>query len=99
MARKSDIFATSVLQWTKESTNIKREHESFRWSEVLRGIFNISTWLSAAAYFGILASLYSFGLFVSSAALVLFLQPLTLFSFPRSSSSSATQQTKPNFGP
>lgn len=39
-------------------------HEKFQWSEVLRGIFNLSTWLSASAYFGILAGLYSFGLFL-----------------------------------
>jgi hypothetical protein len=40
------------------------QHESFQWSEVSRGIFNISTLLSASAYFGILAGLYSFGLFL-----------------------------------
>jgi hypothetical protein len=40
------------------------QHESFQWSEVTRGLFNISTWLSASAYFGILAGLYSFGLFL-----------------------------------
>src|SRR4051812_39281762 len=38
-------------------------HEAFKWSEVRRGVLNISTWLSASAYFGILAGLYSFGLF------------------------------------
>jgi len=42
----------------------EHSHESFKWSEVARGIFNISTWLSASAYFGILAGLYSFGLFL-----------------------------------
>jgi hypothetical protein len=42
----------------------EHRHESFKWSEVSRGIFNISTWLSASAYFGILAGLYSFGLFL-----------------------------------
>ena len=31
----------------------------------MRGILSPSTWLSACAYFGILAGLYSFGLFVS----------------------------------
>lgn len=30
----------------------------------MRGILSISTWLSACAYFGILAGLYSFGLFL-----------------------------------
>ncbi|KAH7128494.1 major facilitator superfamily domain-containing protein [Dendryphion nanum] len=38
--------------------------ESFRWSEVLRGIFNLQVWLSALAYFAILCGLYSFGLFL-----------------------------------
>ncbi|RFU26093.1 hypothetical protein B7463_g10247, partial [Scytalidium lignicola] len=38
--------------------------EKFRWSEVVRGIVSISTWLSALAYFSILAGLYSFGLFL-----------------------------------
>ncbi|TVY55506.1 putative transporter [Lachnellula cervina] len=40
------------------------QHEAFSWSEVSRGIFDLSTWLSAIAYFGILAGLYSFGLFL-----------------------------------
>lgn len=38
--------------------------EHLSWSEVRRGIFNLQVWLSATAYFGILAGLYSFGLFV-----------------------------------
>ncbi|KAF1985960.1 MFS general substrate transporter [Aulographum hederae CBS 113979] len=38
--------------------------ESFQWSEVRRGVFNIQVWLSASAYFSILAGLYSFGLFL-----------------------------------
>lgn len=39
-------------------------HERFTWSEVIRGLVSPSTWLSASAYFGILAGLYSFGLFL-----------------------------------
>jgi hypothetical protein len=38
--------------------------EKFNWGEVRRGIFSLGTWLTAFAYFGILAGLYSFGLFV-----------------------------------
>ncbi|KAB5517377.1 putative MFS transporter [Coniochaeta sp. 2T2.1] len=38
--------------------------EKFSWSEVGRGVFNIQTWLTASAYFGILSGLYSFGLFL-----------------------------------
>lgn len=39
-------------------------HEKFSWREVRRGAFSPQTWLTACAYFGILAGLYSFGLFV-----------------------------------
>ncbi|KAG0646489.1 putative transporter [Hyphodiscus hymeniophilus] len=39
-------------------------HEALSWPEVTRGLVSISTWLSACAYFGILAGLYSFGLFL-----------------------------------
>lgn len=42
--------------------------EKFNWGEVRRGIFSLGTWLTAAAYFGILAGLYSFGLFVRTPA-------------------------------
>jgi len=42
----------------------EHHHEGFKWSEVTRGILSISTWLSATAYFSILAGLYSFGLFL-----------------------------------
>ncbi|KAJ5514910.1 hypothetical protein N7463_004462 [Penicillium fimorum] len=41
-----------------------REAESFRWSEVRRGVLDLQVWLSASAYFAILAGLYSFGLFL-----------------------------------
>lgn len=39
-------------------------HEPFEWAEVRRGIFNFQVWLSATAYFAMLAGLYSFGLFL-----------------------------------
>ncbi|RDL40113.1 MFS general substrate transporter [Venustampulla echinocandica] len=42
----------------------EHKQEAFRWSEVMRGLFDLSTWLSASAYFGIVAGLYSFGLFL-----------------------------------
>ena len=38
--------------------------EAFAWHEVGRAVFSWQTWLTAGAYFGILAGLYSFGLFV-----------------------------------
>ncbi|QKX57591.1 uncharacterized protein TRUGW13939_04709 [Talaromyces rugulosus] len=40
------------------------ENETLLWSEVARGLLDISMWLTAIAYFGILAGLYSFGLFL-----------------------------------
>ncbi|KAI0127197.1 putative MFS transporter [Xylariales sp. AK1849] len=42
----------------------KEAAEKFSWSEVARGVFSPQTWLTACAYFGILAGLYSFGLFL-----------------------------------
>ena len=50
---------------TASSPVVERE-ETFKWSEVYRGIFNLQVWLTATAYFAILSGLYSFGLFVSS---------------------------------
>ena len=54
------------LSYDVNKANSRSEHryEAFNWSEVVRGILSISTWLSACAYFGILAGLYSFGLFL-----------------------------------
>jgi MFS family permease len=40
------------------------QEEEFSWSEVRRGLFNISTWLSALAYFGLLAGIYSLSIFL-----------------------------------
>lgn len=63
------VFARARLQLDMPSRlaqdGSENQYESFKWPEVLRGVFSISTWLSASAYFGILAGLYSFGLFVS----------------------------------
>ncbi|KAI0467715.1 major facilitator superfamily domain-containing protein [Xylaria cf. heliscus] len=42
----------------------QEDTEKFAWSEVLRGVFSLQTWLTASAYFGILSGLYSFGLFL-----------------------------------
>ncbi|KAK3385150.1 major facilitator superfamily domain-containing protein [Podospora didyma] len=43
---------------------VLERQESFKWSEVYRGIFNLQVWLTASAYFAILSGLYSFGLFL-----------------------------------
>lgn len=44
--------------------SLASEAESFKWSEVRRGVLDLQVWLSASAYFAILSGLYSFGLFV-----------------------------------
>ncbi|KAL2215487.1 major facilitator superfamily domain-containing protein [Thermoascus aurantiacus ATCC 26904] len=46
------------------SAGLQEEHETLRWSEVRRGIFDIRMWLTATAYMAILSGLYSFGLFL-----------------------------------
>lgn len=62
------VFAVTRLHLDMPSRyaadGTEHHHEAFKWSEVMRGIFTLSTWLSASAYFGILAGLYSFGLFL-----------------------------------
>ncbi|TQV99317.1 major facilitator superfamily transporter [Cordyceps javanica] len=45
------------------SRALERE-ETFQWSEVRRGIFNVQVWLNSTSYLAILAGLYSFGLFL-----------------------------------
>lgn len=71
-----------------QSNGISSENESLKWSEVVRGISDIRMWLSALAYFGILAGLYSFGLFVCvnlrNRTKVPVLIQLVRFSFPLS---------------
>ncbi|WYZ36026.1 hypothetical protein EsH8_X_000673 [Colletotrichum jinshuiense] len=50
---------------TGERFNLANEREEkLRWSEVVRGLFNVQVWLSSTAYFAILSGLYSFGLFL-----------------------------------
>jgi hypothetical protein len=44
--------------------------EKFQWSEVRRGLLSLQTWLTAWAYFGLLAGLYSLSLFVSRPAAI-----------------------------
>ncbi|KAJ6186865.1 hypothetical protein N7519_001773 [Penicillium mononematosum] len=41
--------------------SLASEAESFKWSEVRRGVLDLQVWLSASAYFAILSGLYSFG--------------------------------------
>ena len=64
------VILTNQYSVRKTDDDSEHHHEVFRWSEVMRGILSPSTWLSACAYFGILAGLYSFGLFVSSPPLL-----------------------------
>jgi hypothetical protein len=68
LTEEERIFARSRLHLDLPSRLAEdgslHQHEVFSWGEVRRGIFNPSTWFSALAYFGILAGLYSFGLFL-----------------------------------
>lgn len=54
-----------VIVVLKLTIRRREKAETFKWSEVRRGIFSPQLWFTATAYFGILAGLYSFGLFVS----------------------------------
>jgi len=58
-------FAEMRMQADMPVTDAATTH-GVNWGEVKRGMLSISCWLSAMAYFGILAGLYSFGLFVSN---------------------------------
>lgn len=52
------------LLMTDVSRTLAVEAESFKWSEVRRGLLELQVWFSATAYFAILSGMYSFGLFV-----------------------------------
>ncbi|KAJ4856476.1 major facilitator superfamily domain-containing protein [Trichoderma breve] len=44
--------------------------ETFKWSEVRRGLFNVQIWLTSTTYFALLSGVYSFGLFVKLPTIV-----------------------------
>ncbi|KAJ3741154.1 MFS transporter [Lentinula detonsa] len=46
------------------SPGATQEEEEFEWREVMRGVLDIQTWLTAFAYFGLIVSLYSYSLFL-----------------------------------
>lgn len=83
-----------------DSIHERESHEKFSWSEVRRGFFSFLTWSTAIAYFGILAGLYSFGLFVSC------YNPCHAYCLPNREFLSCqpslppldTRPTKPSFG-
>ena len=63
---KFKYLMSSLARLQLMARSVAQEHEeTFSWSEVKRGVFNLQVWFTATAYFGILAGLYSFGLFVS----------------------------------
>ncbi|VDB90095.1 unnamed protein product [Peniophora sp. CBMAI 1063] len=43
---------------------VHEEDERFEWREVVRGLIDIQTWLTAIAYLGMIVGLYSFSLFL-----------------------------------
>ncbi|KAK3312541.1 major facilitator superfamily domain-containing protein [Apodospora peruviana] len=72
----NDIPSASFLSEDERKVGIRRlsgiEHgtgnterdEKFSFAEIGRAIFSPQTWLTAAAYFGLLSGIYSFGLFL-----------------------------------
>ena len=80
------FLSPSEAQYTNLDRTLASEAESFKWSEVRRGVLDVQVWLSASAYFAILSGLYSFGLFVGHMAPVLCTEHTTNNnSFQRSS--------------
>lgn len=67
LSQTERTFAIERLQADspERTAGVIGHNEGMNWGEVKRGLLSISCWLSALAYFGILAGLYSFGLFVS----------------------------------
>ncbi|THH32727.1 hypothetical protein EUX98_g1476 [Antrodiella citrinella] len=47
-----------------QSAVVYHEDEKFEWREVIRGVLDVQTWLTAFSYMGIIISLYSFSLFL-----------------------------------
>ncbi|KAI9731812.1 MAG: hypothetical protein M1818_007677 [Claussenomyces sp. TS43310] len=64
LTQEERVYARQRLIADNPSGSVDHQVEQFQWSEVIRGLLDLSTWLSACAYFGILAGLYSFGLFL-----------------------------------
>ncbi|KAJ4478051.1 MFS transporter [Lentinula aciculospora] len=46
------------------TTGATQEEEQFEWREVMRGVWDVQTWLTGFAYFGLIVSLYSYSLFL-----------------------------------
>lgn len=70
LSQAERTFAIERLQADNPEKTIAAGHDGMNWGEVKRGMLSISCWLSALAYFGILAGLYSFGLFVRPVAFI-----------------------------
>ncbi|KAK3897688.1 major facilitator superfamily domain-containing protein [Staphylotrichum tortipilum] len=70
LSKEEREFAVLRLQGRTRATASGRFNpvieldETFKWSEVRRGILNLQVWLTSTAYFAILSGLYSFGLFL-----------------------------------
>ncbi|KAG7449228.1 MFS transporter [Guyanagaster necrorhizus] len=62
---KVDMITVEKVQISARS-RMEREEEIFEWREVIRGLTDIQTWLTAIAYLGFDVSLYSYSLFLPS---------------------------------
>jgi hypothetical protein len=59
-------YAWARLEASNNVTSFATEPETFRWSEVIRGIASPQLWLTGTTYFAICYGLYSFSLFLLS---------------------------------
>ncbi|KAK0453626.1 MFS transporter [Armillaria borealis] len=61
---KEDVLTVEKIQLSARNNRVQHEEEIFEWREVIRGLTDIQTWLTAFAYLGFDVSLYSFSLFL-----------------------------------
>ncbi|KAK0242762.1 MFS transporter [Armillaria nabsnona] len=61
---KEDVLTVEKIQISARNNRVQHEEEVFEWREVIRGLTDIQTWLTAFAYLGFDVSLYSFSLFL-----------------------------------
>ncbi|KAK0206541.1 MFS transporter [Desarmillaria ectypa] len=59
-----DVLTVEKIQISARNNRVEHEEEVFEWREVIRGLTDIQTWLTAFAYLGLDVSLYSFSLFL-----------------------------------
>ncbi|KAJ3722977.1 MFS transporter [Lentinula raphanica] len=61
---KIEEYRRETISDDLSSPGATQEEEQFEWREVMRGVLDVQTWLTAFAYFGLIVSLYSYSLFL-----------------------------------